>query len=58
VIGFVRSLREQGVTSIFISHNMHHVFACCDRVVAMALGQVVLDKRVSETSIDEVQDVL
>ena len=30
----------------------------CDRVVAMARGQIVLDKRVSETSIDEVQSVL
>lgn len=58
VIGFVRGLRDQGVTAIFISHNMHHVFACCDRVVAMALGQVVLDKRIGDTSIEEVQDVL
>jgi simple sugar transport system ATP-binding protein len=58
VIGFVRSLREQGVTAIFISHNMHHVFACCDRVVAMALGRVVLDKPVATTSIDEVHAVL
>ena len=58
VIGFVRSLREQGVTAIFISHNMHHVFACCDRVVAMALGRIVLDRPVSETSIDEVHAVL
>lgn len=58
VIGFVRGLRDQGVTAVFISHNMHHVFACCDRVVAMALGQVVLDKRIGETSIEEVQDVL
>ncbi len=58
VIGFVRSLSEQSVTSIFISHNMHHVFACCDRIVAMALGEIVLDKPVSETSIDEVHDVL
>ena len=58
VIGFVRSLAEQGVTAIFISHNMHHVFACCDRVVAMALGEVVLDKKIADTSIDEVHEVL
>ncbi|TIO60429.1 MAG: sugar ABC transporter ATP-binding protein, partial [Mesorhizobium sp.] len=25
VIGFVRGLKEQGVTGVFISHNMHHV---------------------------------
>jgi len=58
VIGFVKSLKEQNVTGIFISHNMHHVFACCDRIVAMALGEVVLDKPVGETSIDEVHDLL
>ena len=58
VIGFVQGLAAQGVTSIFISHNMQHVFACCDRVVAMALGKVVLDKPIGETSIDEVHTVL
>lgn len=58
VIGFVRSLRDQGVTALFISHNLQHVFACCDRIVAMALGQVVLDKPVAATSIEEVHDVL
>jgi len=58
VIGFVQGLKEQGVTSIFISHNLHHVFACCDRIVAMALGQVVMDKPVGETSIEEVSEKL
>jgi simple sugar transport system ATP-binding protein len=58
VIGFVRSLKAQSITSIFISHNMHHVFECCDRVVAMARGEIVLDKRIGETSIEEVQEVL
>ena len=54
VIGFVKALKKQGVTGIFISHNMHHVFQTCDRVVAMARGEVVFDKPVAETSIDEV----
>jgi simple sugar transport system ATP-binding protein len=58
VIGFVRSLKEQGVTGVFISHNMHHVFECCDRVVAMARGEIVLDKRIEDTSIDEVSAAL
>ncbi len=54
----MQSLKAQGVTGVFISHNMHHVFDCCDRVVAMARGEVVLDKRIEETSIDEVHSVL
>ena len=58
LLNTVKGLKAQGVTSIFISHNMHHVFACCDRIVAMALGQIVLDKPVSETSIEEVSEML
>jgi simple sugar transport system ATP-binding protein len=58
VIGFVQSLKEVGITGIFISHNIHHVFECCDRLVAMARGEVVLDKRVEDTSMDEILDVL
>ena len=53
VIGFVKSLKNQGLTGVFISHNMHHVFQSCDRVVAMARGEIVFDKPVAETSIDE-----
>ena len=58
VIGFVRSLKEQSITGIFISHNMHHVFDCCDRIVAMARGEIVLDKRIDDVSIEDVHDVL
>lgn len=58
VIGFVKSLRELAITGIFISHNIHHVFECCDRIVAMARGEVVLDKRTEDTSMEEVLDVL
>jgi simple sugar transport system ATP-binding protein len=58
VIGFVRSLKELGITGIFISHNIHHVFECCDRIVAMARGEIVLDRRVGDTNMDEILDVL
>lgn len=58
VIGFAKGLKAQGVTGVFISHNMHHVFQSCDRVVAMARGEIVYDKPVSESSIDEVHDYL
>ncbi len=58
VIGFVKALKKQGVTGIFISHNMPHVFQSCDRVVAMARGEIVFDKPVAETSIDEVAEYM
>jgi simple sugar transport system ATP-binding protein len=51
-------LKQQNVTGIFISHNMHHVFQCCDRIVAMARGEIVFDKPTKDTSIDEVHELL
>jgi simple sugar transport system ATP-binding protein len=58
VLAFVRSLPAQGVTGILISHNLHHVFQSCDRIVAMARGEIVLDKPIGETNVDQVWDVL
>ncbi|MDQ0471022.1 ATP-binding cassette domain-containing protein [Labrys wisconsinensis] len=58
VIGFVRGLKAQTITGIFISHNMQHVFQSCERVVAMARGEIVFDKPTVETSIEEVQEHL
>ncbi|CAK7259467.1 MULTISPECIES: ATP-binding cassette domain-containing protein [unclassified Shinella] len=58
VIGFVRGLKAQGLTGIFISHNMQHVFQSCDRIVAMARGEIVFDKPTAATSIDEVHALL
>lgn len=58
VLDFVRGLGAQGVTTIFISHNIQHVLECCDRVVAMARGEIVLDRMRAETGLDEIHGVL
>jgi simple sugar transport system ATP-binding protein len=58
VLGFVKGLAAQNVTVILISHNLHHVFVSCQRVVAMARGKIVLDKKITETSIDGIVDVI
>jgi simple sugar transport system ATP-binding protein len=58
VIDFVKGLKSQRLTGIFISHNMHHVFQSCDRVVAMARGEIVFDHPIADTDIDEVQSYL
>jgi simple sugar transport system ATP-binding protein len=58
VLRFIRGLSAQGVTGIFISHNMHHVFQSCDRIVIMVRGEIAFDKPVGETSVEEVQELL
>jgi simple sugar transport system ATP-binding protein len=58
VIGFVKGLKAQGVTGIFISHNMHHVFETCDRIVVMARGEIVFDSPAAQTTIEEVSGLV
>jgi simple sugar transport system ATP-binding protein len=58
VLGFVRGLKAQGITAIFISHNIQHVFSCCERVVAMARGEIIADRAVADTSVEEISAML
>jgi simple sugar transport system ATP-binding protein len=58
VLDFVVSLREQGITSIFISHNLHHIYPISDRIVAMARGEKIADVNKADTSIDELTDLI
>lgn len=58
VLEFVRGLGAQGITSIFISHNIQHVFECCERVIAMARGEIIADRRTAETSVKEISALL
>jgi hypothetical protein len=37
VIGFVRGLKAQNITGIFISHNMRHVLQSCEPVKPVSM---------------------
>ena len=50
----LRRVASQGVAVIIISHNLDDVFAVSDRIVALRLGRITLDARVSTTSREHV----
>jgi ABC-type sugar transport system ATPase subunit len=55
VLELVRQIRDQhGISFIMISHNMEHIFQVADRVIVMRNGQKVGDKRLEETTRNEV----
>jgi len=58
VLSFVEGLREHGVAVMVVSHNMQHVLRVTDRIVALRLGEKVLDTATSDTSGDELVEVL
>ncbi len=54
VLSLVKTLRAQGVPIILISHNMQDVFAVADRVVVMRRGNKVGERKIAETTVDEI----
>ena len=54
VLELIRTLRNQGVPVILISHNMQDVFAVADRVIVMRRGSKAGERNISETSENEV----
>jgi len=54
VLDLVRDLRGHGVSVILISHRMQDVFAVADRVMVLYGGQVMGERRIADTTMDEV----
>jgi ABC-type sugar transport system ATPase subunit len=50
----VRSVSDQGVPVLLISHNLPQVHALCDRVLVLFQGRVVADLRPADVSVEEI----
>jgi rhamnose transport system ATP-binding protein len=50
----IKTLREQDVAVLFISHRLEEVYLCCQRVTIMRDGGFVRTDLVDEISIDEI----
>lgn len=58
VLRFIRSARDAGVSCIFITHNIYHVFQVVDRIVVLRRGKKVCEVNPKMTTIEEVEKVI
>jgi simple sugar transport system ATP-binding protein len=59
ILDLVRDLREQGeVSVIIIAHNYGQVLEIADRVNLLQQGRITLDKKRSETSVEELTELV
>lgn len=54
VLELIRTLRDQGVPVILISHTLPDVFAVSDRLIVMHRGRKVTEKQMTETDTQEI----
>jgi simple sugar transport system ATP-binding protein len=58
VLDLILRLRDKGIAVVLISHRMPDVFTVCDRVVVMRRGTKVADKKIAESSPEEVTGLI
>jgi ABC-type sugar transport system ATPase subunit len=58
VLTLVRTLCDQGVPVIIISHNMQDVFAVADRIVVMRRGKKVGERFAKQSTPDEIVSLM
>jgi simple sugar transport system ATP-binding protein len=58
VLNLIRRLRDHGISIVLISHRMPDVFGVADRIVVLRRGRKVADKRIAESSPEEVTGLI
>ena len=48
-----RTLRDRGISIVFVSHKLEELFQLCDRVTVMRDGELIWTKEISETNNDD-----
>ncbi|MCR2808479.1 MULTISPECIES: sugar ABC transporter ATP-binding protein [unclassified Microbacterium] len=54
VFAVLRSLRDEGVAVVYVSHRLEEVFELCDRLTIMRNGETIVTEDVADTTINEV----
>jgi simple sugar transport system ATP-binding protein len=53
LLAYLGQLKREGVSSVLVTHNLHHAFQVCDRHIVMNHGEVILDVRREDTTVDQ-----
>ena len=54
----IRELGAQGIACLFVSHNIDHIVQVADRILMFVHGRKIVDVHTSETSRDELIEIL
>jgi len=53
LLNYLIALKAEGVSSVLVTHNLHHAFKVCDRHIVMNHGKKILEARREDTSVEE-----
>lgn len=53
LLNYLTHLKSDGVSSVLVTHNLHHAYQVCDRHIVMNHGRKILDVRREDTTVEE-----
>jgi simple sugar transport system ATP-binding protein len=53
LLSYLVALKAEGVSSVLVTHNLHHAYKVCDRHIVMNHGRVILNVNREDTSVEE-----
>lgn len=53
LLNYLLHLKQEGVSSVLVTHNLHHAYKVCDRHIVMNHGRKILDVKSEDTSVEE-----
>ena len=53
LLNYLVALKNEGVSSVLVTHNLHHAYKVCDRHIVMNHGRKILDIRREDTTVEE-----
>jgi simple sugar transport system ATP-binding protein len=53
---YLRSIRDQGLSSVLVTHNLHDAYTLCDRFTVMSHGRVAYQATREETSVEDLTE--
>lgn len=54
LFGLMRTLKEQGISIVYISHRMEEIFEICDRITVLRDGAVAMNGTVADVSMEDI----
>jgi len=53
LLNYLIQLKGEGISSVLVTHNLHHAYQVCDRHIVMNHGRKILEVRREDTTVEE-----
>ncbi|MFM2078454.1 MAG: hypothetical protein RJA49_2344 [Actinomycetota bacterium] len=53
LLSYLIALKGEGISSVLVTHNLHHAFKVCDRHIVLNHGKTILNVKREDTSVEE-----